>query len=79
MLVKARVLPILRYRVLPLGFRASQIHVFESDSASVTDTQTHRQTDRQTDNPGISRPQRLQNIQSMKMTECKKLGSGGSG
>merc|ERR1712074_327391 len=35
-------------------------------------TQTHRQTHRQTDNPGISRPQRLQYIQSMKMNECKK-------
>merc|ERR1712074_226332 len=39
-------------------------------------TQTHRQTDThtQTDTPGISRPQRLQYIQSMKMTECNRCG-----
>ena len=39
-----------------------------------TDTHTDRHTDRQTDRqPGIFRPERSQYIQSMKMTECKKV------
>ena len=41
-LVEAKVQPILGYRVVQIGFGVSQIHVFESDSASVTDRQTHR-------------------------------------
>ena len=38
-----------------------------------TNRQTHRHTDTQIDNPGISGPQRLQYIQSMKMTECNEI------
>ena len=41
-LVKTKVRPILGYRVVPLRFGVSQIHVFDSDSVSVTDRQNYQ-------------------------------------
>ena len=57
------------FKIVLVKFRQNRSCSFVS--VGPTDRQTDRQTDTHTDRHSISRPQRLQYIQSMRMTECK--------